>query len=51
MVKLTFKAHKIFFSSVYKNVNSILQKKQRKTFKKARERYQNLYEKEIDNRR
>ena len=51
MVKLIFKAYKnwcnlvlyIFFP-IYKNVNRILSEKQRKSSKKAVERYQNLSE-------
>ena len=51
MVKLIFKAYKnwcnlvlyIFFP-IYKNVNRILSEKQRKSSKKAGERYQNLSE-------
>ena len=58
MVKLIIKACKAYkknvkiifykFFSIYKNVNRILSKKQRKAFKKAREKYQNLSEEEKD---
>ena len=55
MIQLIFKVHKktdkIFFHNffyIYKNVNWLLSKKQRKLSKKAPERYQNLYEEEKD---